>query len=223
MPISFFICLYFINLVGVIGIVRYKHLITPLRYIEWYIIYNVVSGWIEHILGSYYQIHNLWLFHFNSFIELLILLLALYSWRTSERNGDFIRWSFYFYAMIWFAGKFTFEPFNMSPHYTAIIDRCIQIGFSAWLLIAVLQENAIPWEKDPRIWIASGIILYSTSTLFLFGLFDVMLVQSPDILRIIWHFNWYAIIITYGLFLRGLFCKPLLTFKDMVSKTEMNS
>jgi hypothetical protein len=223
MPISFFVSMYFISFVSVVGIIRYKYLGTSLRYIEWYVISSTVSGWIEHVLGSYYHIHTLWLFHFNTFIDLLLVLIALYYWRTDERNGKFIRWSFYFYMVIWITGMFTFEPLTMSDDYSGSIAQLIQLSFSIWLLMVVLKDDKIIWSEDPRFWVSSGVIIYVAFTFLLFGLFDVMLSRSFDILRAILHINWYAVVISNAFILRAFFCKPASTSKNLISNSMMNS
>ncbi|MCX6121106.1 MAG: hypothetical protein NTX44_05760 [Ignavibacteriales bacterium] len=216
MPISFFICLDFMSLVGVIGILRFKQLSTPLRYIEGHIIYSVVSGWTEHVLGSYYHVNNLWLIHFNTLINLTLLLAALYCWRFSKWNGILLRWSLYSYIVIWIVGKFSFEPLSGLDVYSNTFAQLIQIIFSVWLMMTVLKDTRIVWKNDSRFWVASGVIIYVTSTFLLFGFFNVLLTWSPQMLKVIWHINWYAIILTFGFFLRSFFCKPERTSQDLV-------
>jgi len=217
MPLTFYLCLYFITLVSVIGIVKYKHLSNSLRFIEWYVVSSVISAWIEHVLGSYYHIHTLWLFHFNTFIELLLVLFALYHWRSSELNGKLLKWSFYVYAIVWIVGMFTFEPLTMSDDYSGSISQLIQLGFSIWLLFTVLEDDSVIWKNDPRFWVASGIILYCASTFFLFSLFDVLLSKSSQMLRTLTYLNWWFIILTYIFYLRAFLCKPasagIITFR----------
>jgi hypothetical protein len=208
MPVTFYICLYSMTLVGIIGVLRYNHLNTPMRFIAWNVVCATISGWTEHILGSHYQIHTLWLFHLNTFIELVLVLFAFYHWRTGTRHGKLLQWSFYVYAIIWLVGMFTFEPLTMSDDYSGSIAQVIQLGFSIWLLIAILKDDTVVWTNDPRFWVTSGIIIYVAFTFLLFGLFDVMLSKSSSMLRVILHINWYAIIISYVFFLRAFFCNP---------------
>jgi hypothetical protein len=208
MPISLFICLYFVSFVGVVGLLRFRQLSRPLRYIEGYIIYSVASGWIEYVLGVYH-IHNLWLFHFNTLINFTLLLTAFYDWQNSIWNKTLIQLSLGFYLVIWIIGKFSFEPFSGLDIYSNTFAQVIQILFSASLMMTVLKDTQTVWKNDSRFWVASGLLIYVTSTFLVFGFFNVLLTMSPQVLKIIWHINWYAIIISFIFFLRAFFCKPV--------------
>jgi hypothetical protein len=176
-----------------------------MKYIEWFVLSSVVSGWIEHWM-SIHRIHNLWLFHFNSMLELGLLLTVFYYWRINDFHGKIIRFLFIFYALSWIIGIFTFEPLTKTDEYTSIISKCIQIGLSVWLMLIVSKDSSMLWKEDPRLWISSGLILYNVTTLIYFGLFGVLLVRSRDVLMILNYSNWFAIIISYTFFLRAFFC-----------------
>jgi hypothetical protein len=75
--------------------------------------------------------------------------------------------------------------------------------------MAVLNDAGSDRKNDPRFWVASGTILYNVLTLFLFRSFDLLLIQSPGLLKILWHINWYAMIVAYLFYLRAFFCKPV--------------
>jgi hypothetical protein len=96
----------------------------------------------------------------------------------------------------------------MSDDYSGSIAQLIQIGFCMWLLMAVMNDENTNWKNDPRFWVASGMILYGVSTFFLFGLFNMLLSKSPQMLRLILYLNWWSIILAYIFYLRAFFCKP---------------
>jgi hypothetical protein len=199
-----------ISIIGLIGLIRFRQLSPALRFIEYFILSSVFSGWIENYLARH-GIRNLWLFHFNSVIELSLLILAFYRWRTSHWFGKIIVWSFVFYLFCWILGKFTIEPLTGSDKYTSVISKLIQAGLGVSLLFDVLDDSVTLWKNDPRFWVASGIVFYASTSLFLFGLFGVMLEQSRTLLKYLWNINLYAIIISYSFYLRAFFCKPVST------------
>jgi hypothetical protein len=129
-------------------------------------------------------------------------------WRTSKYNGLFIWTAYIIYFIIWIVGKFTFEPFTYSDVYSGTISQIFQIGFGVWLLLAILKDNSNVWKDDPRFWIVSGIVFYTTAAFFLFGMFNVLLTLPRNIMFVIWIANMLFIVIQYVFFLRAFLCKP---------------
>jgi hypothetical protein len=201
------LCLGSISIIGLIGLFRFRKLSPALKFIEWFILSSLVSGWFENYLAAH-NIRNLWLFHFNMMLELGLLLMAFYHWRINTLQGKIIRWSFGFYLLCWIVGVFTFEPLSQSDKYTSILAKLIQIGMSIWLMLNIVKDTSVHWKYDSRIWVASGLLIYNSSTLLYFGLFGVLLMQYRELLIILIYINWYAIIISYIFFLRAFFCQP---------------
>jgi hypothetical protein len=207
MPAVLYFSLITGNVVGLIAILRYKKLSTPLRYLGWYIVFIGVAEWLEFFL-AYHRIHNLWLFHFTTPIELFILSGVFYHWRKNKRDKSVILLLLTIYMIVWIVGLFSFEPLEQSNNYTMILCNLLEIVFAVILLMGFLNENQSVWHHDARFWVATGVVMYAAATMFLFGLFNVLLASSLSTLRMWSYFNWMISIVTYLFFLRAFFCKP---------------
>jgi hypothetical protein len=111
------------------------------------------------------------------------------------------------FIIVWVLSKFFFEPFTHIDGWTATLSKILQIVFSIILLVDVVKGSDIVWTNDPRIWAATGIIIYSAGSLFMFALFNKMLQVSPDRLKLAWSLNWVLMIISNLLFARAFLCK----------------
>jgi hypothetical protein len=209
---AFFIVIYttqaFMCVVGGIGIRRYKLFSRSLRIIEWYILSSIFIDLVKDVM-VYFNIHTLWLSQCFSVLELSFFASAFYSWRTNYRQGTLFWLSYLFYLSIWIIGKFSFESFSGSDVYSGSISQLIQISIGIWLLLSIQREVDLDWKNDSRIWVISGIVFYATATFLLFGLFEVLLASSRNLLRVLWLFNDAFIVIQYTFFLRAFLCKPV--------------
>lgn len=191
------------SIVGFIGIYKYRKLSTELRYLEWYILFCTLMECTESFLAHHHQ-HNLWLLHINDPIELILLALILYGWRTNRKFGIYLWYSFAVYLVVYIVGLFSFEPLNEATTYTSDLSQAIQIMFGAWLLITVLTDDKRKWKDDARFWTVGCIVLYAAATFVLFGSFNIMLKTLPAQVMInLWVINLIFIIISHLFFLRA--------------------
>jgi hypothetical protein len=181
---------------------------VPLRILEGYILSSIVLDCVKDVM-QYYNIRTLWLSQCYNLVELLLFIIIFYQWRSSKRNGMLVLSSYILYITVWIMAKFTFEPLTYSDNYTYTFSQIIQIGFGGWLMLGILQEKIINWKTDPRIWILSGIVLYAAATLFLFGMFNVMLTLPRQMMLLIWFANLIFLIIQYCFFLCAFLCNPV--------------
>jgi hypothetical protein len=224
-PLHFKIILYttqaFVGVVGFIGLQRYKQFSAPLQVLEWYILFSLGIDCIKDVM-QYYNIRTLWLTQCFDVVELAMLLRMFYHWRTSERFTAFIWGSFFIYFFVWIVGKFSFEPLSFSNTYSAGISQIIQIGFGVWILLVILPDNDIHWKRDPKFWVISGIVIYSSAAFFLFGMFNAMLTLPRQMMILIWLANLVFIILQYIFFLRAFLCKPVPMSQNVVVGTAEN-
>ncbi len=206
LPLLFYIFLLIQCGTAAVGGFYYKSLSRPLRILEWLIVISVVDAGVEWFLNSF-RIHNLWTMHFYTIIELIFVVMIYSSWMKQRRSRSVLLLCLAGYAILWIVSKFSFEPFSLADDGTATISKILQIAFSAYLLLDVVKENEIVWTNDPRIWVTTGVIIYSAGSLFLFALFNKMLQVSPAYLLRMWSVNWILLIISNLLFARGFLCK----------------
>ena len=189
-----------------VGGFRYRSLPRPLRILEWLIIIGVVDAGVQWFLASF-RIHNLWTMHFYTLIELIFVFMIYSSWMKQHRSRSVLLLCLTVFTILWIVSKFSFEPFSLADDGTAVISKILQIAFSAFLLLDIVKENEVVWTNDPRIWVTTGVIVYSAGSLFLFALFNKMLQISPTHLLMMWSVNWILAIISNLFFLRAFLCK----------------
>jgi hypothetical protein len=191
--------------VGAYGLIRYKFLNTPLRYLVWTIIFWFAAGITERIMGVY-RIHNLWFIQCNNLIGLALVTRIYYSWRTSRRNGVIILVNYLCFVVLWIIAKFTFEPILESDDITFTISSIIILATAMYTMIQLLRQENIVLKDDPRFWTSAAFIIYSTGTFLIFSMFAYLLHSSKDILFILYPINWILIIISHLFYARAFFC-----------------
>jgi hypothetical protein len=198
----------FVACIGIIGILKYKHLIKPLKIVLWYILFSLVVDSVKDVM-IFNKIRTLWINHWFSILELLLYILVFNYWRLNKRYSFFIWLSFAVYFFIWIIGKFSFEPFEFEDVYSESVSQIIQIAFGVPLLIALIGDEDINWKNNPRFWIISGIVLYAAAAFVLFALSNAILILPPQTIRMIYNLNDLFIVIQHIFFLRAFLCKPI--------------
>ena len=205
-PLLYYIVLMSQLCTAIVGGFRYKSLSLPLKILEWLFIISVVDTVGSWFLFSFH-IHTFWPSHYYTLIELVFITMIYINWIKQQNKKTFFLLCLAGFTLLWIIGKFSFEPFSYSDDWTATISKILQIAFSVFILIEVMQESDILWMNDPRLWVAISIILYAAGTLFWFALFNKMLQISPERLRQSYSLNWILIIISNLFFIRSFLCK----------------
>jgi hypothetical protein len=205
-PILFYIFLFIQCSAAIVGGFRYRSLPRPLRILEWLIIIGVVDSSIQWFLASFH-IYNLWTMHFYTLIELIFLIMIYSFWIKQHRSRSILIFCLAGFVILWIVSKFSFETFSQADDLTSGVSKILLIMFSGYLLVDVVKESDIVWINDPRFWVATGTIIYSAATLFLFASFTKMLQISTEHFLMLWPFNWIFLIISYSLYARSFLCK----------------
>jgi hypothetical protein len=103
-------------------------------------------------------------------------------------------------------GKCTFEPFSVFDSYTSTIAKMVYIVVATSMLFNIQKDSLSVLRIDARVWVASGLIIYSAGTLLMFALFNVMLKESPNLVKAIWPVNWLLYIIVNLFYARAIWC-----------------
>ena len=206
MPLLSYIYLLSEVAVMIVGGTLYKRLPRALRILTGLILFNVIETAFEWLFASF-SIRNLWMSHVNTLVE-FVLIMVLYSfWLRTPFIRRILPLCFIMFVSIWIVSKFTFEPFTQLDSWTATISKFIQIFFSVVILVDVVKGVDIVWTNDHRFWVTAGIVIYSAGSMFMFALFNKMLVLSPDYLKVVWSLNWVLLILSNLLYIRGYLCK----------------
>ena len=189
-----------------VGGFRYRSLPQPLRLLEYLLVFAFIMTIIEWILASQ-SINTLWAAHISTIVEFVIVLIIFSFWMRHDLSRLVSFGCLIGFIIFWIISKLLFEPFSQFDGWTAAVSKIIQITFSSIMLVEVIKDSDLDWSKDPRFWVAAGIIIYSAGSLFLFALFNKMLLISPDRLKFVWSLNWIFSIISNLLFARAFLCK----------------
>jgi hypothetical protein len=190
----------------IVGWLRYRDLPRSLKYLEWLAAVNVIVALTELVLG-YYHTNNLWILHLSTAAEYIFLFFVFYFWMEDRLSRSILKLCLLVFILLWAVSKFTFEPFRMADDLTASISKVMQIVFSTFLLLHIVRESNLVWLKDPRFWTASGTIIYSAGSLFIFSMFTNMLQVSAERLVLVWYVNWTLIILANLLYIRAFLCR----------------
>ncbi|MBN1397299.1 MAG: hypothetical protein JXA06_04625 [Bacteroidetes bacterium] len=205
-PVLVYITLFTECIVAMWVVYRWRYSTKPQRLISFLIIFTAISA-IADIIMAFYNINNLWLGNISNLVEYAIILYVCYLWKSKKISKIILISGITGYSILWIISKFTFEPIFMPDSYTSVIAKIIEIIVSALILFDVLQDTDIKLKNDVRLWFSSGVIIYSSGTLFLFGLFNMMLDTSPELIRTLWPINWILSIVYILLLARGVWCR----------------
>ena len=183
-PVLFYIFLLIQSGTAIVGGFRYRNLPRPLRILEWLIIISTVVV-VGQLTLAFIKIHNLWMSHFYTLIEIVFVVFMYSSWMKKPQNRFMLSLCLLAFVLFWIVSKFTFESFAFRDGWTATISMILQIIFS----------------------IATGIIIYAAGSLFWFAFFNKMLQISPERFKQVYNLNWILSILSNLLYARGFLCK----------------
>jgi hypothetical protein len=205
-PVLFYIMLIVECVVAVWVIFRWRQSAIQQRLISLLLIATPLSAIIELWMALHY-IRNLWVAHISTLIEYIVILSMCYFWKTKKTEKRMIMIGIVVFIVLWISSKFTFETFYLHDTYTCIIAKTVEIIITALVLFDVLGDPNSIVKIDARVWISSGVIIYSSGTLFLFALQNMMLNTSPELIKSLWPINWILSIVFTLLLARGVWCK----------------
>lgn len=183
----------------------WKRSIFPQRCIIVLLVEMALSSVIELVMGMYH-IHNLWVIHFSHLIEYAIILTMFYNWKNTQKEKYRLLILGGTFLLFWFVSKLFIESFSQMDTYSYTVAQIIYIALAASMLFDVLKDSKTLLKHDARIWIASGMMIYSAGTLFVFSFFNIILASTPELLNTVWQVNWILVIVAALFYARGIWC-----------------
>jgi hypothetical protein len=213
-PLLLYGTIFVQTVIGVWALFFWKRSTFSQRCIIILLVEMSLSSIIEHVMGMYH-IHNLWVMHISTLIEFLIIMTMFYGWKKTRTEKRLLILLSCAFVLIWSVSKIFLESFEQMDTYSYAVAQMIYIAFAVSLLFDVLKDSQTLAKHDSRLWIASGIIIYSTGTLLVVSLFNVIVTSMPQLFITVWHINWVLVIITALLYARGIWCQvPLEIMKE---------
>jgi hypothetical protein len=153
------------------------------------------------------HIPNLWVIHLSTLIEFVVIMTMFYSWKKTRNEKRLLLILGCAFVFFWFVSKFIFEPFTQMDTYTSTVAQMIYISIGVSMLFDVLKDSKTVLKKEARIWVASGMVIYSAGTLLTTSLFNMILKTIPAMLNTIWKINWILLIMVSLFYARGIWCQ----------------
>lgn len=151
------------------GLILYRRLTKELRWL----LYFITVGLIVDLVLLYlyvHRIHNLWLIHSFTLIEILFLGYIFYSWHVNSKIKMGISWTIYIYTVLWIVSKFFLEKFNSFDNFTASLSS-ILLTIMALLTLYCLTHNIEKFENNlfqvPIFWISISVLVSYTAAIFI--------------------------------------------------------
>jgi hypothetical protein len=194
-----------------IAIFNYSYLTRPMRIILFYLI---ISGSINLLAILQSNSNNLPLLHIYTIVEFVLLAAYFISINKSKR----ILMSCYILIVVFPLLSIINVTFLQSKFqynsYVRPLEALIFIFYSIiYFFNSVEEESSKQWGSNSLNWVNSGILLYFSSSLFLFVFSNIIsLTLSKATKMIIWNFHDTVVIVLYVFIALGFSkCKKLST------------
>lgn len=191
---------------ALIGLLRIKTLMPGLKLVLALFLVNVFSIGLQLALNLRGQ-NNLWISHIYGFIELVTLIFVFSTWISRVDMRRFMRGAIVVYAALWVASMIFLERFDQSPFYAALMARILFTGTSIYTLHSLSNESKVIIYRDPRFWIAAGMLIASTGSLMFYALRSVIEKLPREGLEVAYSIHWIIIILANMFYTTGFLCK----------------
>jgi hypothetical protein len=151
--------------------------------------------------------NNLWVIHIATLCDFIIEIGMFILWKKRKYEKRVLFIVGCLFVIVWLISKWTFEPMDKFDSYTSVISSVAELIIAITILFDVLRDAIPSLRMDPRVWVASGIIIYTAGALFILALFNEMLNISPDLIKKVWPLNWLLSFIGIILMARSLTCQ----------------
>jgi hypothetical protein len=185
---------------------RWKQSTKAQQFLIIYVIEIFIIEFVE-VLLTYFHRHNLWLISISTLVEFILIVIIFYYLKINESEKSFLLFTGVSFIIFWLISKFTFEPLSTFNSYTSVVARLFQISISVSVFFDILKDPNVRLKNDPRIWIASGIMIYSTGSLILCILFLEIAKLPLEVFKTIWQINLFLNIVSEFLYARGIWCR----------------
>lgn len=187
---------------------RYKVAPVVLKTLFWYLIFAALVNLAANMLAGR-NIPNLWLLHVYTIVEAVLLLFFFWRLLPAGRVKKLIPVMMVLFPLYGLFNLFAFDSSSTFNAYPRSVEALLFIALAVYYWANQPEEDKyFNWLDNPYNWIVSGILLYFSSSffLFLFSNFLLVHIQSKDISRI-WGWAWTIhgtlVMIMYLLFARG--------------------
>ena len=185
----------------VMAIIRYKTLTQETKVVFYYLLVTAVAHVITIDMARR-GIPNLVVFHFYTIVETLFFLQFFFRLFSGSVMRKLIRVLMIAFTVFCLVNLIFFQSIAFFNTYTRLIECIIFILLICvyWWLDSV-TEHSTGWATQPVNWILSGILLYFSSSFFLFIFTNFMFSRySLAVNEMVWNIHATLVLIMYLLF-----------------------
>ncbi|MBS4029206.1 MAG: hypothetical protein KGZ58_11315 [Ignavibacteriales bacterium] len=193
---------------ALVAVLRYNTLQKDMRILSVFFVLGVANQAAQLYL-SFQGIQNLYLFHFYTLAEYILLMSVLSLWQKNEILKTILQYSIPIYTIVWLSAKMSLENPTLFDNFTSSLSSLIFIAVSAYTLLGVVDEageNSV--FRDPRFWILSAMLLYYSGGLVFFAMSNAILFYAKPEIIFAWSLHWGIGIMANLLYTSGYLCKP---------------
>lgn len=172
----------FVFIPVIYGMIRFRTFSLDLRIFYVYL-FLVMLEWSVATIYAFMGKNNHFLLNIFLMIELALPLWVFSLWQKNARIQFIIRITIIVFVFILIAEIFVLNDINNFTKYSGPLENVILIIVSALTLYEINKNTEVILTDQPRFWISSGILLYSSGALVLTNLSQWLLRNNPDLLR----------------------------------------
>ncbi len=149
-----------------------------------------------------------WISHFYGFIEFVTMTFVFSLWASKPQVRRILYGVILAYIVFWVAAKVFLEIISQTPFYSALTARVLLTAISIYTLHSLSNELRIVLYKDPRFWVAAGLLIASSGGLLFYALRTVIDQLPREGLLVAYSAHWSIITIANCLYTVAFLCKP---------------
>lgn len=190
---------FFVLFPLVIYSLRWRHLGLTERLIGGYLIVSMLAGFLSYYLWVF-GMENLWVLHIYLALELPFILLAFTSIPQMRKWRSLAIFFSALFTIFSLVNSMYIQPIDTFNSNGKIVESLIVSSICILALISISSGNLnTAITKLPMFWISSGILIYYSSSIFIFGLSNDILHRVRNLNLIIWSFHAMMVFLEYVL------------------------
>lgn len=163
---------------------------------------TIIMGFSNYLAD--HGIYNLYLYHFYSLSEVLLIIPLISSFITREKKVLSI--SLLLYTVFWIIDVLYFETFREFNSISSSVAALLISAFCfRYFLYIADNDEVFSFQKNPSFWIVSGFLLYSFGAIAVIGGYKYVEEWSRDSL-IMWQIFLTVNILKYFIISIGVLC-----------------
>ena len=190
----------------VAGGIRFRELNREFRILLLVFCLEVVNASLQ-LVFALQGINNHFLAHFYIVVEFILFLIVFSRWSVGIWKSILLQ-ILIFFVLFWILSHILFERLDQPAYYSSILSKVFYTGISIVFLhrISSTSDRSILFE--PRFWIFSGLLVFSSGGLMFSFLRSVIDILPLDGLMVAYSIHWAITIVTNALYAIGFLCKP---------------